>query len=209
MRKAVSVLTLSLLVLGLVGCGQDKTPEIKSLSFGKGGEVLHQIVEKVDQDYYQIQIADVESFATERVEEYCADNGENRVSLEAVEEKNGSVLLTFRYASPEDYSEFNHSVLYVGSLENAVEEYGLEAVPFVSVEGKAAEIGYIEDWDAKQMIVLETKSGEAMQVNLPGKALYINQSADSNQNVELVGKKSVRVSNQETEASVLSYIIYE
>lgn len=209
MRKVVSILVLAILTFALAGCGQDKAPEIKSLSFGKEGEVLHQIVEKVDQDYYQIQIADVESFATERVEEYCADNGEDRVTLEAVEEKNGSVLLTFRYASPEDYSEFNHSVLYVGSLEDAVEEYWLEAVPFVSVEGKAAEIGYIDDWDAKQMIVLETKSGEALLVNLPGKALYINQSADSSQDVELVGKKSVKVSNRETEGSVLSYIIYE
>lgn len=212
MSKAVNVLVLSLLLLSLTGCGQDnKTPEIRSLSFGKKGEILHQVVEKADQEYYQIQLTDVENFATKRVEEYCADKGEDRVTLEAVEEKDGNILLQFCYASPEDYSGFNHRLLYVGSLEDAVDEYYLESVPFVSVKGQASEIGYIEEWDAKKMIVLETKGGEEILVNLPGKTLYINQSADSSQEVIVVGKKSVKVSNQgeETEASALSYIIYE
>lgn len=211
MRKAVIVLVMSLFVLSLTGCGQDKTPDIRSLSFGKEGEVLHQVVEKADQNYYRIQLSDVENFATERVEEYCADKGEDRVTLEAVEEKDGNILLQFCYASPEDYSGFNHRVLYVGPLEDAVDEYYLESVPFVSVEGKASEIGYVDDWDTKKMIVLETKGGEEILVNVPGKTLYINQSADSSQEVTFVGKKSVKVSNQEeeTEASALSYIIYE
>ena len=101
-------------------------------------------------------------------------------------------------------------MLYIGSLEDAVDEYYLESVPFVSVEGQASEIGYIDGWDAKKMIVLETKGGEDILVNLPGKTLYINQSADSSQEVTFVGKKSVKVSNQEeSEASELSYIIYE
>ena len=210
MRKAVNVLVLSLLVLSLTGCSQEKMPEINSLSFDKEGAVLHQIVGKADQNYYQIQMSDLESFAAERVEEYCSDKGEGRVTLEAVEEKSGNILLQFRYASPEDYSGFNHRVLYIGSLEDAVDEYYLESVPFVSVEGKASEIGYIDDWDAKKMIVLETKGGEDILVNLPGKTLYINQSADSSQEVTFVGKKSVKVSNQEeSETSALSYIIYE
>ena len=210
MRKAVNVLVLSLLVLSLTGCGQEKTPEISSLSFDKEGEVLHQIVGKADQNYYQIQMSDLESFAAERVEEYCSENGDGRVKLEAVEEKSGNILMQFRYASPEDYSGFNHRVLFIGALEDAVDEYYLESVPFVTVEGKASEIGYIDDWDAKKMIVLETKGGEDILVNLPGKTLYINQSADSSQEVTFVGKKSVKVSNQEeSETSALSYIIYE
>ena len=210
MRKAVNVLVLSLLVLSLTGCSQEKMPEISSLSFDKEGAVLHQIVGKADQNYYQIQMSDLESFAAERVEEYCSDKGEGRVTLEAVEEKSGNILLQFRYASLEDYSGFNHRVLYIGSLEDAVDEYYLESVPFVSVEGQASEIGYMDGWDAKKMLVLETKGGEDILVNLPGKTLYINQSADSSQEVAFVGKKSVKVSNQEeTEASALSYIIYE
>lgn len=211
MRRVAGVLGLTILLLGLAGCGQGQIPEINSLSFGKGGEITHQVVGKADQTYYQIETSDLESFAASRVEEYCAENGEKKVSLEAVEENDGNIMLGFKYASPEDYSEFNHRVLYVGTIAGASDEgYELEAVPFVSTDGQATEIGYIEDWDEKQMIVLETKSGEEILVNLPGKTLYINQSAHNGQELTLVGKKGVKISNQEEQGTTsLSYIIYE
>ena len=44
----------------------------------------------------------------------------------------------------------------MGTLADAGEAgYELEAIPFVSTEGKPAEVGYIEEWDKKQLIVLE------------------------------------------------------
>lgn len=211
MRKVGKTLALSVLILGLAGCGKSDAPDIKSLSFDKNGEIIHQVVGSSDQDYYQIQMADLEEFVTGRVEEYCAENGEKKVVLESAEEKDGSILLNFRYASPEDYSGFNYRKLYVGTLSDAADAgYELEAVPFVSMDGDASEIGYIEDWEEKQLIVLETKSGEEMLVNLPGKTLYVNQSAHSGQEITLVGKKAVKISNQEEAGTTsLSYIIYE
>ncbi len=211
MRRVAIILTLAVMSLHLAGCGTDQAPEINTLSFGKEGEIIHRIVGQADQNYYQIEIADLESFAAGRVEEYCAENGEKKVSLEATEEKNGTIALDFVYASPEDYSGFNNRVLYVGTLAGAADDgYELEAVPFVSIEGKAAEVGYIEEWDKKQMLILETRSGEEMLVNLPGRTLYINQSAHSGQELTFVGKKSVKISNQEEEDTTsLSYIIYE
>ena len=211
MRKTAGILGLTILLLCLAGCGEKETAEINTLSLGKDGEVIHRIVGRSDQNYYQIETADLEAFATSRVEEYCAENGEKKVTLEAVEEKGGSIVMDFQYASPEDYSDFNHRVLYVGTMKSASDEgYGLEAVPFVSAEGKASEVGYIEDWDKKQMFILETKSGEEMLVNLTGKTLYVNQSAHSGQELTLVGKKSVKISNQEADGTMsLSYIIYE
>lgn len=211
MRKVISALLLLTLILGLAGCGREKAPEITSLSLNKEGEIAHHIVGKTDQSYYQIETADLESFAASRVEEYCAESGEGSVTLKEVEEKNGSITLDFGYASAEDYSSFNHRILYVGSLEDAADNgYELEAVPLVSVDGQAVEIGYIEDWEKKKIVVLETKSGEEMLVNLPGKTLYTNQGAHSGQEVSFVGKKSVKISNREDEgARALSYIIYE
>ena len=211
MQKVVKTLALTVLLLGLAGCGKEEAPDIKSLTVGANGEITHQVVGPLDQDYYQIQMSDLEGFVAERVEEYCKENGEQKVVLESAEEKNGSILLNFRYASPEDYSGFNYRELYMGTLAEAKDAgYELEAVPFVSTEGKPSEVGYIEDWDKKQMIILETKSGEEMLVNLPGKTLYINQSAHNGQEITLVGKKAVKISNQEEAGTVsLSYIIYE
>ncbi len=211
MRRAAGILGLTILLLGLAGCGGGQAPETNTLSFGKDGEIIHRIVGNADQNYYRIEPSALEEFAASRVEEYCAENGEKKVALEAVEEKGGSIVMDFKYASPEDYSGFNHRVLYVGTMAGASDEgYELEAVPFVSMDGKASEVGYIEEWDKKRMFILETKSGEEMLVNLPGKTLYVNQSAHSGQELTLVGKKSVKISNQEADGTMsLSYIIYE
>lgn len=49
-----------------------------------------------------------------------------------------------------------------------------------------------------------------MLVNLPGKTLYINQGAHNGQELTFVGKKSVKISNQDEEGTTaFSYIIYE
>lgn len=211
MRKVAGILGSTILLLSLAGCGNGQMPEVNTLSFGKNGEVIHQIVGKADQNNYQIELPELEQFAIGRVEEYCAANGGEKVELSAAEEKDGDIMLSFKYASPEDYSEFNHRVLYMGTLESAADEgYELEAVPFVSKDGQAAEVGYIDEWDKKSIFILETKSGEEMLVNLPGKILYINQSANSGQELSLAGKKGVRISNQEEDGTAsLSYIIYE
>ena len=211
MRRVAITLVLSMLVLGLAGCGQDQESAVNSLTFGREGEITHRIVGKADQNYYQIETSDLEDFAAGRVEEYCAENGKEKVSLETVEEKNGSLVLDFKYASPEDYSGFNHRTLYAGTLAGAADAgFELETVPLVSAEGRATEVGDIEDWDKTFLVVLETKSGEEMLVNLSGKILYINQSAHNGQELTLTGKKSVKISNQEEEGTFsYSYIIYE
>ncbi len=211
MRRVVIALVLSVMTLGLAGCGQGQASEVNSLTFGREGEISHRIVGKSDQSYYQIETSELEDFAVGRVEEYCAENGEEKVSLEAVEEKDGSLVLDLKYASPEDYSGFNHRTLYTGTLAGAADAgYELEAVPFVSAQGEPSEIGYIEDWDKKGLVILQTKSGEEILVNLPGKVLYINQSANSGQELTIMGKKAVKVKNQGEEGTLaLSYIIYE
>lgn len=211
MRRAVWAFVLSLMLLGLFGCGQEKAETVTSLSFGKEGEVLHRIVGKTDQSYYQIQAADLEAFAAERVAEYCAQKGEGRVALEKVEEKDGQVFLDFRYASPEDYSAFNSRALYVGGILGAAEAgYSLEAVSFVTAAGEAAESDVMEKPEKKRLVVLETKGGEEMLVNLPGKVYYVNQIAAGDGEVAFAGKKSVKVTNQGDEgAFALAYIIYE
>lgn len=209
MRRVAVTLVLSGMLLGLSGCGQELG--MNSLSFGRGGEVTHQIIGKTDQDYYQIDKGELEDFAALRVEEYCALNGEEKVSLEAVKEKDGSLILNFKYASPEDYSGFNNRTLYVGTLAEAADAgYEMEAVPLVSPKGEAAEAGDIEEWDKIGLVVLETRSGEEMLVSLPGKILYVNQSAGSGQELTFEGKKRVKISNQEEEGVfALCYIIYE
>ncbi len=211
MKKARGVMLLAMAVLVLAGCGsKEKGAGVSSLSFGKEGEVTHQIVGSFEQNYYDLE--GLKSLAAERVEEYCAEHGPESVYLESVKEKGGEVSILCHYATPEDYSAFNYRQLFMGSVEEARKEgYDLDSIAFISPDKEPIELGFTEDAGTKKILVIETKSGEELLVNLEGKILYINQSADSGQEVSFAGKKSVLIRDQapEEKASALTYIVYQ
>ena len=98
MKKVRGAALFIIAALGLAGCGsQEKTAEVSSLSFGKEGEIVHQIVGSFEEDYYDLE--GLESLAAQRVEEYCAEHGEESVYLESVKEKNGEISILFHYAT--------------------------------------------------------------------------------------------------------------
>lgn len=211
MRRGRAVLLIIGIACGLVGCGQDKIPEVSSVSIGKDGAIVQQIVGSFDQDYYDKE--SLEALASQRVTEYCAESGADSVTLESVEEKDGSVLIRFNYATDRDYNDFNHRELFVGTLSEAGNQgYGLEGVAFVSSDGKPMELGYMEDHDNTKIVIIGTKPSEDLVVNTYGKVLYINQTATSDQDVSFVGKKGVRIThptNEDNDESVLSYIVFQ
>lgn len=211
MRKGKWILLVLALSFGIAGCGQDKAPEVTSVSIGEDGSIVHQIVGGFEQNYYEID--GLTMLAEDRVAEYCTDNGADSVKLESVEEKDGNVLIRFQYATDRDYSDFNNRELFVGALTEAEEQgYPLEGVAFVSADGKPMEIGYIEEQDNKQIAIIATKPSEELVVNTYGKVLYINQSATSDLDVSFSGKKGVHITypeNANTDETVLSYIVFE
>ena len=211
MRRGKWALLILALSFGMVGCGQEKAPEVTSVSIDEDGTIVHQIVGGFEQNYYEID--GLTALAEDRVAEYCADNGADSVKLESVEEKDGNVLIRFLYATDQDYSDFNHRELFVGALADAVEQgYPLESVAFVSEDGKPMEIGYMEEQDSKQIAIIATKPSEELVVNTYGKVLYINQSATSDLDVSFSGKKGVHITypaNDSTDDTVLSYIVFE
>lgn len=211
MRKGKSVLLIMAVSFGLAGCGQDKAPDVSSVTIGKDGTVVHQIVGDFEQNYYELD--GLEKLAQDRVAEYCADNGADSVKLESVEEENGSILIRFQYATDKDYSDFNNRELFIGTLEDADEQgYALEGVAFVSSDGKPMEIGFMEELDKKQIVIIATKPSEELVVNTYGKVLYINQSATSDLDVTFSGKQGAHITypaQENRDESVLSYIVFE
>lgn len=212
MQKWKTVLFVLATVCALTGCGSEKTPEISSVSIGKDGVVTHQIVGGFEENY---DMDEIEKLASERVAEYCAGNGADSVTLESVEKIDDKVLIRLNYASYQDYKDFNHREMFVGTIAEAEEQgYQLEKVAFVSADGKPMEIGYIEDHDKAQIAIVGTKPTEDKVVNIYGKVLYINQSATSDLDVSFSGKKAVQITHPALEEdganeSVLSYIVFE
>ena len=211
MRRGKWMLFVLALSFGIVGCGQDKAPEVSSVSIGEDGTIVHQIVGSFEENYYEMD--GLTALAEDRVAEYCTDNGADSVKLESVEEKDGNILIRFQYATDQDYSDFNHRELFVGTLTEAEEHgYPLESVAFVSTDGKPMEIGYIEEQDKKQIAIIATKPSEELVVNTYGNVLYINQSAMSDLDVSFSGKKGVHITypaSDNTDNTVLSYIVFE
>ena len=211
MRKGKAILLIMAISCGLIGCSQKKEPEVSSVSIGKDGTIIHQIVGDFEESYYEMD--GLQSLASDRVAEYCADNGEGSVTLTSVEEKDGKVLIQLGYATDQDYSNFNNRELFVGTLTEAYTHgYPLEEVPFVSADGKPIEFGDMEDHDTKQIVVIATKPAEELVVNTYGKALYINRSSAGELEISFYGKKGAHITytaNENTDESVLSYIIFE
>ena len=211
MHKGKVILLAFAVSCGLVGCGGDKAPELSSVSIGKDGTIAHHIVGGFDQNYYEMD--GLKALAEDRVAEYCADHGGGSVTLISVEEKEDKILIQLNYVTDEDYSDFNHRELFVGTLTEAdAQGYPLEAVPFVSSDGKATEIGYMEEHDKKQIVIIATKPSEELLVNTYGKVLYVNRSEAGEPEVSFYGKKSAHImypANEDTDESVLSYIIFE
>lgn len=211
MKRVRGAVLLSIAALGLIGCGsQDKEAKVSSMTFGKDGEIVHRIVGDFEADYYDLE--GLKSLAGERMEEYAGEHGKDTVYLESMKEKDGEISIVFHYATADDYSAFNYRELYMGTVEEANGKgYDLDSVAFVSTKGEPIELGFTEEADSKKILIIETKSGEDLLINLEGKVLYINQSADSGQNVSFAGRKSVMVSDraEEENVSALSYIVYE
>ena len=211
MQKGKEILLIMAVSCGLIGCSRENVPDVSSVSIGKDGTIAHQIVGDFEQNYYEMD--GLEALASDRVAEYCDDNGGDSVTLTSVEEKDGKVLIQLGYATDRDYSNFNNRELYVGTLTEAYTQgYPLEGVPFVSTDGKPVEFGDMEDRDSKQIVIIATKPEEELVVNTYGKALYINRSSAGEPEISFYGKKGARISypaNEGTNESVLSYIIFE
>ena len=211
MQKGKAILLIMAVSCMLIGCGQDEEPDVTSVSIGKDGTIIHQIVGNFEQNYYEMD--GLQALASDRVAEYCADNGGDSVTLTSVEEKDGKILIQLSYATDQDYSKFNNRELFVGTLTEAyIHGYPLESIPFVSVEGEPKEYGDMENPGARQIVIIATKPTEELVVNTYGKVLYINRGMTNEPEVSFYGKKGAHITypaNEDTEESVLSYIIFE
>lgn len=193
-----------------VGCGEVGDTRISTVSIDKNGGVSHHIAGSFDQSYYDLK--ELEDLTMERVEAYCTEQGEEAVSVESLEEKDGSILIDMKYRGTQDYRDFNHRELWtatVGDAENA--GYELDQVAFISTEREPYEPGDIDDFESMFVLIIETLPDEQLLVNVPGKVQYVNQTAGSGIDLTIDGKKSVKIRGNGEDAQaegVLSYIVY-
>lgn len=132
--KSKNMITLCICIFFLTGCGQAKTPDIidsPTIAVADNGTVTSHLVGVFNEDYY-----DVSGLTDMAVKEAAAYNTENQigdtvpvtvVSVEALTDGSGKVVVTLRYDSAETFSDYNDSILFYGTVAQALAEgYKLE-----------------------------------------------------------------------------------
>ncbi len=122
--------------LMMAGCGQTKVPdavEVTSIAITDKGEVTSYLVEAFDKEYYDL--SELTSMANSEVAEYNAENQQGETipvvveKVEVLENDSSKVRLIQKYSSTDVFMDYNESVLYYGTVEDAVNAgYDLDIV---------------------------------------------------------------------------------
>ncbi len=126
--KIKSACTCMITALMLVGCGAAKVPEIvdvTSIVVADSGEVTSYLVDEFDKDYYDL--ADLTAMALQEAAQYNTQTqaGE-RIPLtvekvEALSDGSNKVVVTHKYDSVDTFMNYNGSVLFYGTVTEAVD----------------------------------------------------------------------------------------
>ena len=197
---------LAVVVFGamLIGCGSVDS-ESNLIFVGKRGQVQTVDVETFDKAHYSQ--ADFESYAKEAIDAYNNSHETDAVTLKEFTVEGDTAKLKMSYKSTADFSAFNETVLYQGTIAAAVSDGYLFDVPFSKVEngeviGSATRTDILSEEGLSVVII---KANTNVQVD--GKIHYV-----STQNVTVTAKDMVSVSDEENtsfQSEVCTYIIYK
>lgn len=183
-RKKILILAgLSAGLLMLSGCemlGESKwTPqEPSAISIDKKGVITEYVKDTLDQSYYDV--TELQSMITSQVDDYNGTHGEDTITVEKFETtENGEVSLEMKYASAEDYEEFNNTEFYYGSMINAQLEGYLFDATYKRVKDGVVESSSVSGSEvikemAQQVLIVRAP----LEVHVPGNVLYTSTNAE-------------------------------
>lgn len=179
LSMAAALLAGILLLGGCETLNQSKwTPgEPAAISIKKDGSISEIIQDTLDADYYDA--AELEKMITSEVEAYNSENGEGSIEVKSFSAENGKVNLTMEYASAGDYSQFNNTEFYYGSMINAQLAGYLFDVSFKKVADgvvQGSEVSGSEVIKSMDKTVLILRA--PMEVQVPGNVLFTSTNAE-------------------------------
>jgi len=176
-RLALGILAMLL----LTGCGQAKLPDKidePTIAIDGEGRVTSYLVELFDKEYYDI--TELTSMAISEAAEYNtgkqAESGVP-VTVEKVEElKDGSqkIVVTYKYDGAETFSDFNGSILFYGTVKEAMDAGYDLAGSLKSVKDGSMISGEQVMGDSEKHVVI---TQEKVRIYCPQKVAYISEGA--------------------------------
>jgi len=119
MKRVVSVLLCLILCASLFSaCGKDYSSANSTVYVLKNGKVVCVDVEDFDESVYSV--ADLQTYAEEKINLYNSENGKDAAKLQSVTCENSRVSMMIEYKTVEDFTKFTGVNLFVGSIAEAL-----------------------------------------------------------------------------------------
>lgn len=188
MNKKLSMLLPVIATCGLLaGCGTDYYTKDSTVFVAKNGSVVSTDVEDFDTAAYKQD--DLQSYVDKSIDDYNKKNdGSVKLKKLTVEKKKAS--LTMSYASTDEYSDFNGTKLFSGTIAEALAAGYDFKTDFAAIDdGKAkkCESSEFMDENGYKVVIYEGNSN----LHVKGKILYA--SVDK---VKLVDDKTVAIGDK-------------
>ncbi len=185
MKKTISLLITVVAMAGLLaGCGTNYYTADSTVFVSKKGKVVSTDVETFDTSTYSKD--DLQKYIDQSIETYN-DKKDGSVKLKKLKVTDDKASLTIKYASTEEYTNFNGIELFSGTIAEALAAGYNFKVDFASInDGKAKACDTSEFMDDNGYKVVVYKGSSNLHVD--GKILYA--SVD---NIKLLDEKTVAI----------------
>ncbi|MBD5494495.1 MAG: hypothetical protein HDR12_09020 [Lachnospiraceae bacterium] len=171
----------------LAGCGNgksDSSADISMVSIKKDGTIEHMIIDRFDEahrEWYDIDELTVKG--QEKID--SINDGTDNIVIESVEEKDGKIIVKMTYKTGEDYTRCNNRELFYGTVEEA-SAMGFSIKSIFSEDG--TELNDIKQIWENHVVIIQTKKGEELDVNVYDKILYTSDNVVRSGNNDVIIK---------------------
>lgn len=180
----------------MMGCGGTNVKDFSetTLIVSKKGTVKDVIVESFDKDYYSE--SELKIFFDNRINEYNLKSQASNVKLAELKVKKGIAKAILDFDSVTAFSDFyEDSILFYGNVNEAYDNGFAFDISLKSTSSSET-IGKIDIMDMKKSLIIITS--ECSRIVCPKNIAYVSA------NVEVIDKKSARVS---TDSTGLAYLL--
>ena len=206
MKKGGMILPVLALTLALTGCSEIRKAQESTVTVDDKGQITQVLVEDFQEEIYSK--TELEESVSGLVEAYNEEAGSQAVTLDSCKVKDEEARVIHKYASDEDYREFNLVDFFAGTVEEAVNEGYSFACDFQDAGGQAVASGTVPDGcrEAHVMIVREP-----VCVMVSGQILYASSNMEilDESRARLVSDTGIEEENAQVSTDAYGYVIYQ
>lgn len=193
MKKSWRLAALFFVTFCLTGCGEKFEPTESTIYVTEKGEVKSAVMESFEEDYYDF--SELTDEVEDEVRAYCLDKNEEVMTVESLTQSDDMVTLLMNYQTVGAYAEFNETLLFNGTMQEAVKA---GYIPEMLYDTEGQETVYdAESMDGLKVIITD----ENVCIQTSGKIKYVSDNAI------LLDKKLAKA--VETGKSHPAFVIYK